>query len=290
MIEVKDLIGRNKYRQLKQFDFSTMSNQEMVEFRKRFNLSVADAEKQIENYEKHKGSPKGSYEKNAEYFKNLDKKENKVKKTITKEWLWKEFLNAFYLNEGIKYDTKNDNNIENIKPIIYYFCGDLENFKNCSRVSNISEPSLKKSLCIVGDFGNGKTTTMRAFERALKFTPHFFKGLTTNDSVIGYKGCKDEVEVKKFMDNICKGTKLFDDLKTERKVTRYGDKFELFKDVIELRYDKGVKTHFLMNYKNGFEGDLKEAINEVGERYGSRANDRFYGMCNIIEFKGKSFR
>ena len=95
---------------------------------------------------------------------------------------------------------------------------------------------------------------------------------------------------KKFMDKICNGVILFDDLKTERMVTRYGDKFELFKDVIEVRYDRGKKTHFLMNYKKGYEGNLEEAIKEVGERYGDRANDRFYGMCNIIEFKGKSYR
>lgn len=288
MINTKDLIGIHKYNQLKRFDFEKMTAEEMVEFRKRFKLSVADAEKQIFDYEKYRRNPIEYTKKNQEYFKNLENESAIDKPELTKKYLWNRFkyyFKAITNNELIE----SDNYIENIKPIFYYFINDLKSFNNCKRVSKISIPSLDKGLLIVGDFGNGKSSTMKVLESCLVGTDKYFKGYSSNEVVLSFEGCETPSDKEYLIKRMSKGTLYFDDIKSERMANNYG-KSELFREILENRYNNKAKTYITCNYKKGYEGDLDSAIKEFGEKYGDRVNDRIYEMFNIIEFKGKSIR
>lgn len=288
MINTKDLIGRRKYEALKSYDFDSMTVEELVFFKKQFKISAAEAIKKINDYETHTNI-KSNTKANQEYFENLGTTSKKSEKKITKEILWKLFLFHFEKTQNKDFIV-NDEIVENLKPLFYYFIEDFENFKNCSRLSSITEPSFEKGLLIIGDFGNGKSTAMNTLEKCLKNTDKSFKGYTTNYSVNHYEASKTNEDAEYFFKDLCLGRRYFDDLKTERLVSFYGRKFQLFKDVLETRDANNLITHATINYKKGFEGNLQEAINELGEIYGDRVNDRIYKMFNIIEFKGKSFR
>lgn len=83
---------------------------------------------------------------------------------------------------------------------------------------------------------------------------------------------EDDQDIKKYLVDEW----IFDDLGTEQKANNYGKATEIFKRIIEDRYDKwkytGLRTHFTTNLDN------KEMI----ERYGERAYDRLKEMCSLI--------
>ncbi|OIQ22174.1 MAG: hypothetical protein BM557_02020 [Flavobacterium sp. MedPE-SWcel] len=115
-----------------------------------------------------------------------------------------------------------------------------------------------------------------------------------NIQLINFKGIqRKEIDFETLM---WKGSRYFDDLKTERIASNYG-KVNIFKELLEERYNrvdpktkKRLKTFVTCNFKEGFEDNLEKAVDEFGEKYGSRVWDRMFEMFNIIEFKGKSFR
>lgn len=287
MIDSKFLIGRRKYEALKRYDFEAMTTDEMLFFKKQFNISLAEAEKKIADYEKHRN--KSNTKANQEYFIKLNSTLKIETKKITKESLWKLFLYYFKNLEKKEFITSNEV-IENLKPLFYYFTDDFKNFKKCKRLSGITAPSFEKGLLIVGDFGNGKSTAMNLLEKCLKNTDKSFKGYTTNYAVNHYEASKSSEDAQFFLKDLCRGRRYFDDLKTERMVSFYGRKFQLFKDVFETRDSANLITHATINYKKNHEGNLEQAIQEIGEIYGDRVNDRIYKMFNIVEFKGSSFR
>jgi len=85
------------------------------------------------------------------------------------------------------------------------------------------------------------------------------------------------------------GVIYYDDVKTERIASNYG-MTNLFKDIIEKREVRKLKTYITCNFKEDQPGNIPAALLEFGEKYGSRVFDRLFSMFNIIEFKGKSFR
>jgi len=206
---------------------------------------------------------------------------------MTKDWLWKRFNHFYKQNEGVAY-SKDKTSLENLKPIVYYFIGDLQKFKQCDHVSNISEPSLKKGLLIIGGYGNGKTSVMRAMENSLKRTNVTFKGHTSNEVVTMYEVCKNSFDKEDLNRQMKTGTLYFDDVLTERDASNYG-KINLFKEILEERYNRNKKTYITCNYQEGSD-NLEDGLSQFGEKYGSRVYDRLFSMFNIIEFKGKSFR
>ena len=216
----------------------------------------------------------------------------KVAKTDLKRpsigWLWKSFLLKFKELE-LKDFQSTPVTMENIKPLMYYFTGDIENFKNSDNVSDRSKIDLKKGLLIVGNYGNGKTVTMEVLQKLLLHSALSFRTFNANDVVAMYDACVGGSEKGHFFNRMNSGTVHFDDVKTERTASNYG-KVELFKDIIETRYAKKKKTFITCNYPENAPGDLEAALNEFGERYGSRVYDRLFEMFNILEFKGKSFR
>lgn len=288
MIETKDLIGKRKYEALKRHDFKKMSASEMVYFRETFKISVADAEKKIADYEKYTNRGSNT-KKNQEYFErlsNLNSTEKKV--TLNKQELWNAFKLYFELDVK-KPLIQSEDFLENLKPLFYYFTGNLDSFKRCSRVSDVSIPGLDKGLLIIGDFGNGKSTIMNVLERCMIGTSKYFKGYSANDVVLQFEGCESPSEREFLIKRMSKGTLYFDDIKSERMANNYG-KTEIFREIFENRYNNKAKTFVTCNYKKGYEGDLGNGLVEFGEKYGNRVYDRIFEMYNVIEFKGKSLR
>lgn len=283
----KKIIGRRKYDALKRFDLENLNEDSLERFAQTFKIPVGQALKDIEAYENHfQNEPT---DKGKEYLANLMKpKEVKDKPLLTKEILWNLFLGAFLVNEGIKF-KQTDDAIENIKPLIYYYTGDFKNFEKCKNVLDKSKPSLKKGLLVVGDYGNGKSSMFRAFETVLKRTNIIFKGFTANEVVMMYEGCKNSKDKEEFFNLMYNGTRYFDDVKTERVASNYG-KSDLFKDILETRYNNKVRTYITCNYNDGFPNDLNVALKDFGVRYGNRVFDRLFEMFNVIVFTGPSFR
>ena len=290
-------IGRRKYEALKKFGVQgDLSEERLKVFENNFpNTTIGEAIKQIEAYEKERdNTPMMTPEQIQKNKERMERIRNdappKKKEQITKDVLWKMFAKQYKINEKVSYDTKNYDSLENIKPLIYYFLGDQTNFEKCSRVSLKSLPDVKsKGLMIIGDFGNGKTSTMRAFEDICKGTNISFKGFTTNKVVQMYGDCQNNLDKELFEKTMQNGIRYFDDLINERDAMNYG-RVNIMKEILEERYDKKKLTFISMNYKKGHEGNLDEALNQISERYGDRMYDRIFHAYNIIEFKGKSFR
>ncbi|MBP1222617.1 hypothetical protein [Flavobacterium sp. 1355] len=268
-------IGPHKYNYLK-----SKSLDDLTDFEKT----------QIQTYEaKRNYSPEETILKTADYFEKIYKpKEIKVFE-ITALQLYKLFKAKFRQIHGKKLQIVQNVTIENLEPLIYYFSKD-ERFFKCKNLSNITDPSFDKGLLIIGPFGNGKTSTMKVFEEIFKGISGIgFRGFSANEVVVMFEKCSSETDRTDFENLMYKGTRYFDDVKTERIASNYG-KVNLFKEIIEERYNRKVKTHITCNFKEGYQGDIEMALAEFGEKYGARVDDRMFEMFNVIEFKGKSFR
>lgn len=292
MAEEPKTIGRRKYEALKRFGINAdLSEERLKVFENTFpGTTIGEALKLISEYESKRDTTKTltpeQIKKNEEYFKKIREEEPKKEPIVlTKKLLWNMFLKNYRGN----YDTKSYDSLENIKALIYYFLGDQSQFQKCSRVSLESKPNVLKGLLIVGDYGNGKTSTMRAFEKCFIRTNLAFKGYTTNEVVQWYGNLETPFDKEEFQKKMQSGIRYFDDLVTERDASNYG-KINIMKEILEERYDKKLRTHLSMNYKAGHEGDLAQALNQISERYGDRMYDRIFEAYNIIEFKGKSYR
>jgi len=281
--EPKTGIGYNKYQNLKNLPFSTLTDLEksqMEEFKQKHLPSTEQRE----------------WSKN--YIANmLSQKEEKPFKT-TALLLGNVFKANFFEVHGKEF-VKDEFTTNNILPLVYYFSKDPRFFK-CENLSKSSNPSFDKGILIVGTFGNGKTAAMRVFEKIFRTVKGMsFKGYTANEVVTMFEKCNDELSKEDFNKKVNLGQRYFDDIKTERIASNYG-KVNIFKDILETRYNKMFdkieekkiieKTYITCNYKEGFEGNVEVALEEFGEKYGGRVYDRLFEMFNVIEFKGKSFR
>ncbi len=286
-------IGRRKYEALKSFGLDDITEKRLEEFHNQFKgLRLADAIKMIIDYEKIHLPNK----KTIKYLNEIKTpNEKKEPQMIDKEWLWKRFLVAYYQNEGVRFSTKFNGEedhdvIENLKPLIYYFIGDFDNFKKCKQVSDLSEPSMNKGLLIIGDTGNGKTSIMNAFETALRVTNVRFLSYSTNEVVSMYESCEKPIQKEEFNDLMTTGTRFFDDVLTERLASNYG-KANIIKDILEERSLKKKRTYITCNYVDGDDTlNLKNGLLQFYDKYGKRLYDRIFSDFNIIEFKGKSRR
>ena len=266
-------IGYNKYQNLKNLPFATLTDSERS---------------QIEEYEKKHLPSIEQREGSKKYIANmLSQKEEKPFKT-TALLLGGVFKHNFFVVHGKQFE-KNEFTTNNILPLLYYFSKDPR-FFDCENLSKSSNPSFDKGILIVGTFGNGKTATMRVFEKIFRTIKGLsFKGYTANEVVTMFEKCNDELSKEDFNKKVNLGQRYFDDIKTERIASNYG-KVNIFKDIFETRYNSKLKTFVTCNYKEGFEGNVEVALEEFGEKYGGRVYDRLFEMFNVIEFKGLSFR
>ena len=271
--EPKEGIGYNKYQNLKNLPFATLTDLE---------------KNQITEYENKHLPSLEQREASKKYISNmLSTKEEKPFKT-TALLLGNVFKTTFTSVHGKEFE-KNEFTTNNILPLVYYFSKDPRFFE-CENLSKSSNPSFDKGILIVGTFGNGKTATMRVFEKIFQNIKGMsFKGYTANEVVTMFEKCNDEISKEDFNKKVNSGQRYFDDIKTERIASNYG-KVNIFKDIFETRYNSKLKTFITCNYKEGFEGNVEVALEEFGEKYGGRVYDRLFEMFNVIEFKGKSFR
>lgn len=275
--QIDKIIGPNKYNYLKSIPIDSLSEEQ---------------KNQIKSYEeKINYTPQEQILKTADYFEKIFNQTEKKEISITSRQLWNLFKIHFENISGSKF-LKSPETIKNLEPIIYYFAKD-ERFFNCTNISTLSEPSFDKGLLIIGGFGNGKTTIMKSFESIfLGVKGTSFKGYTANEVVTMFEKItvdENEHTRSQFESAMYNGIRYFDDLKTERIASKYG-KVNLFKDILEERYNRKLKTHITCNFKEGFNGNIEIGISEFGEKYGGRVYDRVFEMFNIIEFKGKTFR
>jgi len=179
--------------------------------------------------------------------------------------------------------------LSNIQTVLYYFSKHPE-FFNCDNLSNLSKPSFDKGLLIIGEYGNGKTSTMRVLKQLFNNTPLTFKMYTSNKIVSTFEGHQEASERTAYMNRTKTATAYFDDVKTEKIASNYG-KHNLMKEILEERYISKNKTYITCNFRDGDRlNNMQDALNEFGDSYGPRVYDRLFEMFNIIEFKGKSLR
>lgn len=271
------IIGPNKYNHLKSLNPESLTEEQKQQM-KAFE-------------EKRNSTPEEQILKSAEYFEKIFQVKEKTDVSLNSRELWLLFKKHFQLIHGKPF-VKTPETIQNLEPILYYFAKD-ERFFECANLTRLSEPSFDKGLLIIGAFGNGKTSVMKVFEsifRGIKGTG--FKGYSANEVVTMFEKISNEDNEctrKEFETIMFNGIRYFDDLKTERIASNYG-KVNIFKDILEERYNRNSKTHITCNFKEGFNGNIKVGIDEFGEKYGGRVYDRVFEMFNIVEFKGKSFR
>jgi len=193
----------------------------------------------------------------------------------------------------------NDNVKSNILPLIYYFTNDTRFFK-CSNVhgeefiyngkAKQSIPSFKKGILIIGNYGNGKTSSMKIFQQIFSRLDNLkFRSYPANEIIDLYECVSTSQEKANFWYLMKKDVIHFGDVKTERIANNYGS-VNIFKDIIEKREERDLKTYMDCNFRETKPGDLKDALLEFGQMYGSRVFDRLFKMFNVIEFKGSSFR
>lgn len=279
-----ETIGYNKYQNLKSLPETSLTEIEI---------------KQILDYEQNRLPTKEQSEASKKYVRNMLSVSQKSTLKVNAVTLWKAFKRNYFEVTGKEWII-NDITSKNLETLVYYFSQD-EKFFKCENLSNLSEPSFEKGLLIVGHFGNGKTSVMKTFEKTFSSTTGLaFKGFTANDVVNMFENCNDGSSKSDFKRKVNAGSRYFDDLKTERHASNFG-KVNLFKDILETRYNNRIvrnfkgghqvnRTYITMNYKEDFEGDVKAAVDEIGDLYGARVYDRLFEMFNIIEFKGTSFR
>jgi hypothetical protein len=173
-----------------------------------------------------------------------------------------------------------------LEVLLNYFLNDNAFLESSFLNHNLSEPSLKKGLLIMGDYGTGKSSMMSILA---KLNPSLFKIHHALEVTTGYEGILNHEDKKAFFNKYAKGVRLFDDLLTEEMASNYGLK-NVFKEILELRYINGAKTHLICNYDPNQPKDLEEGLKQFHKKYGGRVYDRLFEMFNFIEFKGKSMR
>ena len=278
---------------------------------------LSDVEKaQIIQYETDKSIlDKEKQSKHTEYLKSVRSDAKKTIETIkgielNKSTLYHGFLQAFKTLTGNEFE-KTPDTLENLEVIVKYFAQD-DDFKNCQRlVTSIPgfsiplEPSFKKGLLIIGNYGNGKSTILKCFEliinhnykiavekywdNVLDWKNARFKIANCHDLVSEFEGFSTPEEKKLFYQKYSSFRYSFDDLKKENLASNYGIT-NVIKTVLEKRYDGKAKTFGTCNYPENELNDLNKALFEFSSKYGGHVYDRVFEMFNIIEFKGKSFR
>lgn len=190
--------------------------------------------------------------------------------------------------------------------LIYYFFREQKFFDSPLLVSDASVPSFSKGLLTIGGYGCGKTAVFKALRRmffdaekdpeicvkdkdgdtvSLKRYRRLFGYYSTNEAVGMYESSTSQEEKTRFFNVMGKGEIYFDDLLSERTASNYS-KVELFKDILEIRYDKNLRTHASMNSL----GDVNQSIEQMLPKYGPRVHDRAFDMFNVILLNGKSLR
>lgn len=207
---------------------------------------------------------------------------------ISKQELWKCFTQTFYEMNGKAFQQDQDA-IKNLKVLFFYFLQD-EKFFECENLrADITIPSFKKGLLIIGGFGLGKSNYFKVFEKVFRrFASLRFKFYTTNELVQKYESCQKPLDKDYFFKEVKRKRMFIDEINSERLASNYGH-FDVVEEVLISRYDNKLITFASCNY-NSYDACAKQTLEDLGLRYGSRIYDRFHEIFNIIEFTGLSYR
>ena len=270
------MIGRREYEMLSKLD-KTLTETDLIK---------------ISEYE-HSKKPIVT-QSQKDYFKKVHTANKEFKIKIDSDKLLISFLKAFKHTECKEFNS-GDGRGANLETLINYFSKN-DAFLNSARLCRstdgkfISKPSFDKGLLIIGDFGCGKSSMMRAFKTLFDGHSLTFKSYTTNKIVTNFESYTDTSERTAYMNRTKTKTAYFDDVKTEKEASNYG-LHNLMKDIIEERYNNNALTYMTCNYVlNDSSKSIPNALREFDSKYGARVFDRLFEMFNIIEFKGSSLR
>lgn len=227
---------------------------------------------------------------------------------IDVESMYEVFKSGFQFFNGKEFD-ENANNAESRKfarTLCAYFI-QKKAFVHSPLLNRKSEPSIKKGLMIIGDYGTGKTSVMKTFHEIFKYAqnnPITVKDIHGTDQILGrykfsfsyftangvvndFESCGTADEKEYFWKTHQRGFKYYDDVMTERIGSNFG-KIEVFKEIFEQRYSNPKsKTIISLNYVGS---SVESTLEAIGEKYGERVYDRLFEMFNIVELKGTSLR
>lgn len=221
-----------------------------------------------------------------EYWKKLNQEPEKKTIRIDVRLFKRKFL-LEYKKRFKEYNLKAESQLH---VLLNYFAQSENFYKSPLLIKDKSIPGMNKGLLIIGTYGNGKTSTLKTIMEILKpYDPFRWKAFSANEVVEKFEACKNPTDKKAFWNKMLIDRTWFDDVLTEQISSNYG-KYDVFKTIIERRYEKKLKTIITMNEDDRFPADPDAAINLLTERYGPRVGDRVYEMFNIIHFKKGSFR
>lgn len=206
-------------------------------------------------------------EKEKKYWRELDQKKPTLK-LPEYEQVYKAFI-----KHSEKYCSKliiDKTNTKFLNFMMFYFLG----------VNKYPEYDLNKGLLISGSCGLGKTMTFKILKEIFKYYPDkVFRMTSANQIVREYDSTGSECLDKYLVNKWC-----FDDFGTENTAKHYGKDEEVFKTIIEERYnlfiDHNIPTYLTTNLN----------LTEIRRRYGSRVYSRLFEMFNIILLKGEDKR
>ncbi|MFK8059100.1 MAG: hypothetical protein AB8B78_03320 [Polaribacter sp.] len=228
-------------------------------------------------------------------LKSIQDKKLEAIKRINRDNTEIVFKNYYKKTNGKKFKETKDT-LLNLEPLLLYFSKD-KRFLNYGvkddKGNFLSQPSLEKGLCIVGGFGNGKTSIMNTFQRMfIGLDGYSFGRFSTHEVVQKYEEASkhNHPEILERLWKMLTSSELYlDDVKSEPLALVYGKK-NLLNSLFQERYNNKKKTHISVNFAKGHNGNVLEALLEFKTKYSNQVYDRIYEMYNIIEFKGKTFR
>lgn len=280
------IIGKNRYDALKQIPNESLlkSQKEQIKAFEDYHGITAYVENLIKNKKE-----------TEDKLKELELRKQKAIENINKETVRNIFLDFYKKENGVEF-IQNEETLNNIKPLILYFSKDKEFLNYGVKDINgkfLSVPNLDKGVCIVGGFGNGKTSIMNTFQKMFKgLEGYSFGRFSSNEIVMQYEHASKQKEpetLENFWKILTRSELYIDDVKSEPLVLSYG-KRNLMNSLFQERYNKKLKTHISINYASGHNDNVLEALLEFKTKYSNQVYDRIYEMYNIIEFKGKSKR
>lgn len=236
-------------------------------------------------------------------------------KPIKSKSLYSLFKERYLEIHKVAFDEKVNNGEpkEFVYTLILYFIGNYK-FLQSPLLNNKSEPKMHKGLLMVGGMGVGKSSVMKTFHSIffeaqtnpimvedisgtmqylgryeIRFSFHTANNVWNQYKKIAMHDRKSDEEYSfdLFWKTHSKGKAYYDDLMTEETMRVYGETIEIFKKILEERYDNKALTMISLNYTGE---TLDDTLEDFSKKYGERLYDRIFERYNIIELKGETLR